>query len=298
MQDAGDVRRVFVHIGLRKTGTSFLQSHLWGSADLLRERGIRLVPSTRERAVVAMRAARGRLDDAARIQRALAQLRRDAQEAPEPTLLMTQESLAGATTEEAATLLESFVGREVHVVVTARDIARQLPSAWQQRVKAGFDIGFEDYLREVQEAQDDAAQGGGAGRAFWEHQDLVAVLARWSELVTRQRVHVVTVPARDADRRLLPERFGAVLGVDFEELRSDEVRANDSLDPVQVELLRRVNRLQPVQGRRQRADTVKNYFVTDILAPRRSAPARTPRELNDWCLEEGYRQVKALRRGG
>ena len=278
--------RAFIHVGLQKTGTSFLQSHLWDSPAALRAQGVELVPGTRGRAQAVKQAVRGR-PDAARAAQVLESLARTVRSSEAPTLLLTQESLAGATEEEAAGLLRCFDGREVHVVVTARDIARQLPSVWQQRVKADTDIGFAEFLDKVRE-------GKGPGRQFWLHQDLVGVLERWTRHVDPARVHVVTVPPRDADRSLLPERFGSVVGVDFSELATASPRHNISLDPVQVEVLRRVNRLRPVEERFERARTVKQFFAGQVLAPMRGEPARTPQTLRDWCQQGAERTVEHL----
>ncbi len=40
-------RRLYLHIGLQKTGTSYLQSIMWRNQDLLRELGLDLVPPSK-----------------------------------------------------------------------------------------------------------------------------------------------------------------------------------------------------------------------------------------------------------
>ena len=42
------VERVFVHVGLPKTATSYLQTILWSQRDALRERGV-VVPGSERR---------------------------------------------------------------------------------------------------------------------------------------------------------------------------------------------------------------------------------------------------------
>ena len=284
----------FLHVGLPKTGTSFLQSHLWDSPTQLAEAGVRMVPGSRAESFTLMRAIRGQLDaegKGGRATRAVDGLRALVARSTEPTLLLSQESLGGAEPDEADLLVDCFTGREVHVVVTARDVARQLPSAWQQRVKAKGDITFPDYLAAVQ-AND------GAGKTFWGTQDLVSTLESWSRQVPSERVHVVLVPPRTADRNLLAERFGSVVGVDFDTLVAEDLRPNYSLDPAQVELVRRVNKVGGLGSRVEHARTVKQFFSAQILAPRRGPSAKTPGSMAEWCAELAATQVAFIRERG
>ena len=51
----------YLHVGLPKTGTSYLQSHLWDSPRQLAAVGVRMVPESRGETFTLMRAVRGQL---------------------------------------------------------------------------------------------------------------------------------------------------------------------------------------------------------------------------------------------
>lgn len=282
--------RAFCHVGLQKTGTSYLQSHLWDSPVELAAQGVRMVPGDRTRAfrlMQALTAGQGpdREQEVARLRDAVAR-------AGEATLLLSQESLAAADAEAVARLRDCFAEREVHVVVTARDLARQLPSAWQQRVKSRGRITFPDFLEAVRGRR-------GAGEAFWEQQDLVAVLDRWSVDLPPERVHVVVAPPPGAGAEVLPGLFGDVVGVDFGRLSTQDLRRNVSLDAAQVEMLRRLNdRGRIFETRGAQARMVKQVLAGQVLAPRRQGSLATPVAWADWCREVAAEQVAAVRERG
>src|SRR5687767_8746869 len=92
-------RRCFVHVGLPKTGTTYLQSILWRSRDELARQGISLLPHENgaPRSVRLMLATRDRLrkgvDPVNRAQ-VFRALRAQLEETSTPNVLISQEQLA------------------------------------------------------------------------------------------------------------------------------------------------------------------------------------------------------------
>ena len=125
-------------------------------------------------------------------------------------------------------------GREVHVVLTARDIGRQLTAHWQETVKIRGSLGFAGFMAQAGDPE------SSVGRYLRNVEDYGAQVRRWAGDLPSEQVHVVTVPPPGAARDLLWQRFAGLLGLTAE--RFDlAVRANQSLGVEQVELLRRVN---------------------------------------------------------
>jgi hypothetical protein len=287
--------RTYVHIGLQKTGTSYLQSVFWQSRDALAAQGLAMLPSTKRATFRVMLDVREReAGGIAALDRRLASLL-EAQGGPgAPTrFLLTEESLAPASAEQVRRLVEHLAGTEVHVVLTVRDLARQVPSVWQQKVTARRRYTYDQYL-------DVVVGRRRRSRDFWASQDLPAVLARWTAAVPAEWVHVVTVPPAGTDPAVLLSRFCQVLEVDPGALDTRVPRRNVSLGLVQTELLRRVNvelggRLRKRQAYRAAG---KMYLGKRILAAQGGTPALMPRRLDGWVRGVTDEHLAALRTGG
>lgn len=285
-----------MHIGLQKTGTSYLQSIFWQSQEALRRQDLAMVPRSKGETFTLMQAVRDRLRegvDPASAFEAPARLRDLVRAETASRMLLTEESLSGADNEQARRLVEHLDDVEVHVVLTVRDLARQVPSVWQQRLTSGGTDSFDTFLRRVVERRP-------RGRSFWRGQDLVEILDRWSSLVTPARVHVVTVPPSGSPSELLLARYCSVLGVDPATLDTDTERSNVSLGLVQAELMRRVNvalgdRLSEREAYRE---TGKMYLAKRVLSSQGGARALVPAELEGWCREVTAAHVGKLRSGG
>jgi hypothetical protein len=292
--------RTFVHIGLQKTGTSYLQSVFWQSQEALVGQRLAMLPGTKQQTFRVMLATRDRARpgiDGREVTDALARLRPALDEAvaagTADRFLLTEESLAPATAAQARRLVEHLAGTQVHVVLTVRDLARQVPSVWQQKVTARRRYTYDRYLAAV-------VKRGRRARDFWASQDLPAVLERWGSAVPADRIHVVTVPPAGSDPGLLLERFCSVLDLDPRSLDTRVPRSNVSLGLVQTELLRRVN--VELGGRLRRREAYraagKMYLGKRILSAQQGSPAKLPRRLEEWCRSLSAAHVEAVRAGG
>ncbi|CAM3536249.1 hypothetical protein [Nocardioides zeicaulis] len=289
-------RRVFLHCGTAKSGTTYLQDLWWRHRDALRERGL-LLPGEALRdhfhaaaLVKGMDVIVDDLDDDDREvwQRLVA----EARDWP-GDVLISHEHFSDSSAEAAAAALADLASaaEEVHLVLTVRDLGRVLPSAWQQRVKQGARQSYGKFLATVRRGEDE--------QKFWRYQDVPGILGRWAAGLPPERVHLVVVPPSGAPRDELWQRTARVLGVDVAGLDTDPRLPNDSLSVVEAELLRRVNRRIP-RERRSVALTrlTKGAFARDLLAG--SAPRESfvlPAKHAGWVRERAEEMVARLREG-
>jgi hypothetical protein len=231
-------RRVLVHVGTPKTGTTYLQDVLFLNRETLAERGI-LYPAERfdEHFLAAldlMELPWGGLE--AHAVGAWDRLAERVRSWP-GTAIVSHEILATASREQVRRALDSFGDAEVHVVLSARDLGRQIPAEWQENVKHRRTIDYRSFLDRIQ----DPARPGPLASWFWGVQEVPDILDRWAGTLPPERVHLITVPQRGAPRDLLWKRFTAVLGLDDVELRLESDRANPSMGVPETALVRRIN---------------------------------------------------------
>jgi hypothetical protein len=190
------------------------------------------------------------------------------------TSVFSNELFSNVEAEAIPGALRRLDGLEVHLVVTARDLARQLPAEWQEGVKHGRTLRFQGFLDRVL----DPARSHDHARKFWRHQDLAGILERWGKHLASDRIHVVTCPPPGAPRDLLWQRFCSVVGIDPAGVEFPDVGANTSLGVTAIDVLRRVNR-QLKRGEKTPPHlrrTVKQALVNGALRQDSSPRVRTP----------------------
>jgi hypothetical protein len=257
-------RRVLLHVGLPKTGTTYLQTALWDNREALARQGV-LLPGTSSRDHLW---ASGALRDDPRIDRRGPQARHAWDRlvaeirAWDGTAVVSHEFFAPAAAEQARRAVEAFGEAEVHVVVTARDTLSLVTARWQEFVKNGSTVPIDGYpVREETDPVDDWD---------WGSLDLADVLERWGSAVPHERVHVLTLPKPTEPRQTLWLRFTALLGADPGELAGPGSGTNESLGVVEVELLRRVNGdLVGFTSAPDRGNWIRGYLAQGKLVPRR-----------------------------
>ncbi len=262
-------RRVFLHVGSPKTGTTFLQEVLWAHKEQAAEQGL-LLPLERFNdhylASLDLRGVAGRPEHPSRAVGSWDALVAEARRWS-GNVLVSHELFASASAAQAQRAVASFGEEtEVHVVLTARDLVRQMSAEWQEHVKHRSTKTFGEFIADVRA---DSRRSSW----FWRVQDFADVLERWGGALDGSRVHVVTVPPASSPPETLWLRFATLLGLDPASFDTAVSRANTSLGVEQAELLRRVNsklgdRL-PLPG--PYPSVVKNVFAHRVLAGHQGA---------------------------
>lgn len=291
---------VHLHIGTMKSGTSYVQGMLWRNRQALRRDGV-LYPGEKWAdqvdAVRDVLAAGGaaRRNIPAGVWAAMATA---VTTWTGPKAIVSMELLSFAEPTKIREIVSSFDGAEVHATITARDLARVIPSAWQESTQNRQTWTWPDYVSSLSGETDTEPL---AFKRFWKQHDVPLIARSWAEVVGTDRVHVVTVPKPGGRRDELWRRFCSVVGLEPDAYGgADEVRGNPAVGAASAEFLRRLN---VELGRSVDVVTydrlVKRYLAKNTLA-RRTGEARLslPPEYLAWTTQRARELADGVRASG
>ncbi|QBX55361.1 hypothetical protein EXE58_07775 [Nocardioides seonyuensis] len=290
-------RKVLLHVGSPKTGTSHLQDVLFRHQHLLRDHGI-LYPADRFdahflAALDLMKLPWGGLETQA--VGAWERLADQVRDWP-GTSIISHEILAVASATQAQQAIDSLGDAEVHLVLSARDLVRQIPAEWQENVKHRSHVTYARFLEQIR----DPGRETRIGSWFWGAQEVPDILARWGSSLPPERVHVVTVPPPGAERDELWRRFSRTFGLDDLPLDLTPERANPSLGVPETALLRRVNaRFTSIVAPPDYRHLVREVLAHQTLSHRESAARLTlPPLAHEWAQDLSRSWIAEIERQG
>jgi hypothetical protein len=222
--------RLVLHVGLMKSGTTFIQGRCNANREKLAAQGVLFPGPNWVRQVHAIQdfmemghARPGRW----------AELRSEIRAHP-GTAVISMEYLGPIRAMRIQKMVEDFPGTEITVVITLRDLGRGVPAMWQESVKNRKSWTWAEYVHGIEHGDDDA------GRHFWNQQGAARIVRRWSEGVGAQNVVVITVPPPGAAPELLWDRFAEAAGIKPDDW-DEAPRANESLGAASALVMRQLN---------------------------------------------------------
>jgi hypothetical protein len=215
-------RRLHLHIGPRKSGTTFLQQTLISNAQALAAEGLvypapgrslrqRLLGGppflNHEKELLAACTA-----EASSTIKWLAH----ALAATSGDVIFSGEAVAACPPAELDHLIANLGVGDLHVIITARSLEAVIPSSWQQHIRNGRTASLEAYVEDIAKRNDQRQQAPltwatESTQGFWLANDHAALAERW--IARGAQVSVVTVPTGFAPTETLWQRFLGALGL-------------------------------------------------------------------------------------
>ncbi|HEX2894277.1 MAG TPA: hypothetical protein VHO29_09785 [Marmoricola sp.] len=228
--------KVFLHLGLPKTGTTYLQTVMWADRERMRAQGVLLPGRERRDHLWTTRIIR---EDPnlptyeRRVHESWDVLKREIADWP-GTALISHEFFAGAAPEQAARMVAELAPAEVHLVVTAREPVGLYSGGWQESLKNRDSRTMTEFAEA--EVSDNPMSVWN-----WRTLDVRLVLERWAATVPAERVHVLPLPPPGSPRTLLWQRFAGLIGLDPDSFDLSATFPNESMGVAEAETLRRIN---------------------------------------------------------
>lgn len=287
-----------VHIGPHKTGSTAIQVALKGAGDRLAEHGVAYVTlgGHRPRKAGWALGLRGRPSgtEPPRV-RQWEKFVRAVAATDAPRVCVSNEDFGRATEPLAARIVEDLGGERVHVVSVVRRLDRYLPSQWQERVKAGEERTYDEWLRVVLDTEDPEHDWDRLN--VWFSHDVRALVERWLTVVAPERYTLVI--GDEDDHSVVPHAFERMLGLPEGFVVPDPGRSNRGLSWAETELLRTVNQLLDARGvdRPHRRRLLSVGVLREMQArPTPSGPKSPP--LPDWAADRlrdlGDRRIEEI----
>ena len=239
------MKKVVIHAGFHKTGTTAIQHALHASTQALKAAGYTypiVDQGTSQSGSVLALAGRGWGSQARggrvipkRVWTKLARQVRSGQE----NIVLSSEFFSELDDSQLREVKQAFAGLECQIVFTMRAFDKLFPSTYQQTLKNGSSYSYEAWLeRTVKDYFAEQKTG------FWKRNRHAQVISRWQQIFGFENVTVIT--ADESNPGLLFARFGEFLKLPDGTLKPvADSGLNRSLLLDEIHLLRNINKNVP-----------------------------------------------------
>lgn len=239
------VRKVFIHPGFHKTGTTGLQTIFTESRTIFKDNGIfypyarggghhRPAWALHER-IWGWKDKGGKKTPISEWNHLVTQVKK-----AKDSALISSEFFSELTIEEIDTMKNAFGKAEKTVIFTWRPLHKLLSSSYQQYLKYGIKADYEQWLLGIFKE----SEYKNYTPSFWERHHHGEVISKWVEVFGAENVKVIV--ADEKNPNFLYDSFADVLGIDRILVRADKnTKKNRSLTFEETALLLEVNKRFP-----------------------------------------------------
>ena len=281
-------RRLIVHAGFHKSGTTSLQESFDAQSDELRDAGI-VYPNIGRKAHhrIAWALADktwgwGKRGGEKTPRRKWTELAKQINSSDAQTILISSEFFSELSSDAIKTINKEIKNRKVEVVFTVRPLVKLLGSSYQQYLKYGIKADYTTWLHSVLDNPGESK----INPTFWMRHFHGRVVARWVDVLGASNVTVIVVD--ESKPEFLFDSINSYLGLPHRFLKAQKTGSNRSLTMEEIALLIEVNKRFPTDRDWDEYEIfIRDGYIrrlTDHLQPSSNGEKLpTPR----WAIDKG-----------
>ncbi len=240
-------KKVYLHVGFHKTGTTAIQESLFSSSQSLENLSLNYVTGGGKAGHKAAWALSGRTwgwkkrggskTPISEWKKALRKIKLS-----KKSSLLSSEFFSELTNKQLARLSKDLRGLDVQIIFTLRPLSKILPSSYQQHLKYGLKASYGEWLVDI------FAEPGKSKLtpSFWKRHNHVKVIERWIKVFGNSNIHLIIVDEDKPDQ--LYRSFEEILNIPSQTLTAvKSVGSNRSLSYAEISLLLAINRAFPAE---------------------------------------------------
>ena len=281
-------RRLIIHAGFHKSGTTALQVAFDAQREELKAAGI-IYPNIGRRAhhrvawaLTGRTWGWGKRGGEKTSIKEWEQLAKSINSSDEETIIISSEFFSELDGDAIRKLFSDIKGRKVQAVFTVRPLVKLLASSYQQYLKYGIKADYEEWLHSVLDNPGESK----INPTFWLRHFHGRVVGKWVDVLGSQAVTVIIVD--ESRPEFLFDSINAYLGLPQGLLKSQDTGSNRSLTMEEIALLLDINRRFPQEREWDEYEIfIRNGYIrtiTDMVAPSpESGKLLTPQ----WAIDKG-----------
>jgi len=210
------------------------------------------------------------------------------------TVLISSEFFAEAKDHHVAKARKDLSSLPVTIVFTVRPFAKILASSYQQFLKFGVKVRYEEWLEHVFTKREEST----ITPTFWNRVQLDEIVERWGKYFGPE--NVIVILADESKPEFIFREFERILAIPQGSLPIPEIGGNRSMTLEETELLYQINTIYDRSGgwEQYRAlirDGYVRYLADHTKAELDAERLRTPEWAVDEAREINHRQFRELK---
>ncbi len=291
--------RVVLHAGFHKSGTTALQHAFDANKHTLRKLGITYPPSQRQahhraawgliERVWGWKGHGGKLIPAKAWEALTRQVKKSS-----GTVLISSEFFTEAKDHHVAKARQDLGSLPVTVVFTLRPFAKILASSYQQFLKFGVKVRYEEWLEHVFTKREEST----ITPTFWNRVQLDEIVERWGKYFGPE--NVIVILADESKPEFIFREFERILAIPHGSLPIPEIGGNRSMTLEETELLYQINTIYDRSGGwDQYRSLIRDGYVRYLADHTKAEPDAERLRTPEWAVGEArqinHRQFQKLR---